>query len=411
MPDVDLISNVYHYYYTALALERCNHLQQYITGPCAMDREAWMGRIGGPFAKLWNERRLQHIPSSKVKRLWLHEIVQKGLHRIGRGPDLANLACADIFARRAAQIVRDCDVLHFVQSVGWIAAAKMQRRGAKIICDMREEHPQFQEEILSEEAARLGIEFTLPDSRYRHRVMEEIGLADFIFCPSRYAKRTFVTRGISENKIVVCPYGVDAAQFTPSDRDTARSEFRVLFLGRVCMRKGVHYLLEGFRKANLADARLTLAGPVDPEYRVVLARFSGMFDELGSVAHSAVQEHYFNSDVFVMPSLADSYGLVVTEAMAAGLPVIVSENTGMSDFITEGREGFMVPIRDSDKIAERLTYLYENRDRRAAMGAAAAATARSLDWKNYQTICGKFYENLLSAPSDRRNRDSAETAF
>jgi glycosyltransferase involved in cell wall biosynthesis len=410
MPDVDLISNVYHYYYTALALQRCDHLQQYITGPCAMDGEAWMGRMGGPFARLWNERRLQDIPSSKVKRLWLHEMVQKGLHRVGGGAELANLTCADIFARRAAQLVRDCDVLHFVQSVGWIAAAKMKRRGAKVICDMREEHPQFQEDILSEEADRLGLGYALPGSSYRNRVLEEIGLADYIFCPSSYAKRTFVTRGIREDRLVVCPYGVDAAQFTPAARGSPRSEFRVLFLGRVCMRKGVHYLLEGFRRAGLSDARLILAGPVDPAYRVVLDRFSGLFEELGSVAHSEVQEQYFNSDVFVMPSLADSYGLVVSEAMAAGLPVIVSENTGMSDFITDGREGYIVPIRDSDKIAERLTFLHANRDRGAAMGAAGAATARALDWNNYRMICGKFYETLFAARSRRRGRDPVNSA-
>jgi glycosyltransferase involved in cell wall biosynthesis len=111
-----------------------------------------------------------------------------------------------------------------------------------------------------------------------------------------------------------------------------------------------------------------------------------------------------------MPSLADSYGLVVSEAMAAGLPVIVSENTGMSDFITDGREGYIVPIRDSDKIAERLTFLHANRDRGAAMGAAGAATARALDWNNYRMICGKFYETLFAARSRRRGRDPVNSA-
>jgi glycosyltransferase involved in cell wall biosynthesis len=96
-----------------------------------------------------------------------------------------------------------------------------------------------------------------------------------------------------------------------------------------------------------------------------------------------------------MPSLADSYGLVVSEAMSTGLPVIVSENTGMADLIRNGREGFVVPIRDSEKIAEKLTFLYENRAECAAMGRTAKATARSLDWDNYQSICGNFYQSLL----------------
>lgn len=401
MSRVELISNVYHYYYTALSLQHRGYLQRYITGPSAQDGDAWMRRLGGTFRKLWTERRLQDIPSSKIKRLWLHEIVQKAVPRLGGSPELANRICAELFARKSARLVHDCDALHFVQSVGWVAAAKMKRRGATIICDMREEHPQFQAEILSEEAAQLGMDLPVPDAHYRHRVLEELALADYIFCPSSYAKRTFVSRGISDNKLIVCPYGVDGEQFTSSKTPPTRSEFRVLFLGRVCMRKGVHYLLEGFRKAALADARLILAGPVDPTFRVILKRYPGLFEELGSIAHSRVQDCYLDADVFVMPSLADSYGLVVSEAMSAGLPVIVSENTGMSDFISDGREGFVVPIRDSEAIAERLTFLYEDRDRCIAMGAAGAATARTLDWNNYQTVCANFYGSLFASPSPR----------
>jgi glycosyltransferase involved in cell wall biosynthesis len=396
MPNVELISNVFHYYYTALSLERRGYLQRYITGPSARDDEAWLRRLWGPFRKLWTERRLQDIPPSKIKRLWLHEIVQKSVPRVGGSPALSNVLSAELFARESARLVNDCEVLHFVHSVGWIAAAKMKRRGATIICDMREEHPQFQVDILSEEAAHLGVKVDIANPHYRRRVLEEIDLADYIFCPSSYAKRTFLSRGISEKKLVICPYGVDAKKFAVHEPPSAEGEFRVLFLGRVCMRKGVHYLLEGFRRAALPNARLILAGPVDPAFRIVLDRYSGLFDELGSVAHSRVQECYSNADVFVMPSLADSYGLVVSEAMSAGLPVIVSENTGMSDFITDGREGFVVPIRNGEAIAERLTFLYENRDRCAGMGEAGVATARKLDWENYQRVCTNFYGSLFS---------------
>jgi glycosyltransferase involved in cell wall biosynthesis len=161
------------------------------------------------------------------------------------------------------------------------------------------------------------------------------------------------------------------------------------------MRKGIHYLLEGFRQANLPDARLILAGPVDPAFRGILDRYRGLYEEAGAVPRTQVRERYLDADVFVMPSLADSYGLVVSEAMSTGLPVIVSENTGMADLITDGREGYVVPIRDSGAIAEKLTFLYENREQLASMGAAAIATARSVDWSNYQRVCADFYKTLF----------------
>lgn len=395
MPRVQLISDVFHYYYTALALHRQGFLERYITGPSLLGDEAWLGRLGGPFDRLWRERRLDGLPAQKVKRTWMPELMRRAIPRFGGSYENANYVHNDLFARRAAMMMGEGDVLHFVHSVGWKAARKAKRAGATVICDMREEHPRFQQRILSEEAQHLGIPFKVPGSSFRHRVLEEIELADYIFCPSRYARRTFIDQGIPAERLVVCPYGVDLAAFDASSRPAPGKTFRVLFLGQVCMRKGIHYLLEGFRQADLPDARLVLAGPVDPAFRGVLDRYQGLFEETGAVPRTQVRDRYLDADVFVMPSLADSYGLVVSEAMSAGLPVIVSENTGMADLITDGREGFVVPIRNSAAIAEKITYLYDHRERIASMGAAAMATARSLDWNNYEEVCAGFYKTLF----------------
>jgi glycosyltransferase involved in cell wall biosynthesis len=395
MPRVQLISDVFHYYYTALALQRQGLLTRYITGPSLLGGEEWLGRLGGPFDRLWRERRLDGLPARQVKRIWMPELMRRAIPRLGGSYESANYVHNDWFARRAAMMMGDCDVLHFVHSVGWKAARRAKRAGATVVCDMREEHPRFQERILSEEAQHLGIPFKVSGRSFRHRVLEEIELADYIFCPSRYAKRTFMDEGIPADRLVVCPYGVDLAAFDASLRPAAGKTFRVLFLGQVCMRKGIHYLLEGFRQANLPDARLVLAGPVDSAFRGVLDQYKGLFEETGAIPRSQVRDRYLDADVFVMPSLADSYGLVVSEAMSAGLPVIVSENTGMADLITDGREGFVVPIRNSAAIAEKITFLYEHRDRIASMGAAAMSTARSLDWNNYQEVCADFYRTLF----------------
>ncbi|HEY3852373.1 MAG TPA: glycosyltransferase family 4 protein [Steroidobacteraceae bacterium] len=412
MPRVELISDVFHYYYTALALHRQGLLGHYITGPSLLSDEGGLARLGGPLERLWTERRLDGLPSRKVRRTWVPELMRRAIPRLGGSAERANYVHNDWFARRAAMMMQECDVVHFVHSVGWKAARRAKRSGIKVVCDMREEHPGFQERILSEEASHLGIPFRVPGASFRHRVLEEIGLADFIFCPSRYARRTFLDQGIPADRLVVCPYGVDLAAFDASARPAAGKTFRILFLGQICMRKGVHYLLEGFRQAALPDARLILAGPVDPAFRGVLDRYRGSFEETGAVPRSLVRERYLDADVFVMPSLADSYGLVVSEAMSTGLPVIVSENTGMADMITDGCEGYVVPIRDSAAIAERITLLYEHRDRGIAMGAAAMATAQSLDWNNYQEVCADFYRALFLGEkiSARPERTSPATS-
>jgi glycosyltransferase involved in cell wall biosynthesis len=325
--------------------------------------------------------------------MWLPEIAEKAVKRLGGTAEQSNWLHNELFAREAARLMTDCDVVHFVNSVGLEAARKAKRNGAVVICDMREEHPNYQEEILSEEAKRLKIQFTVSSS-HRHRTIEEIHLANYIFCPSLYAKRTFVTQGISADKLVVCPYGVDTKQFIRRERSRPSEQFNILFLGNICMRKGVHYLLEAFQSAGLRNARLLLVGPIDPSFRPVLERYS-LFERVGPIPHSQVHEQYQKADVFIIPSLADAYPLVALEAMSAGLPVIVSENTGTADVIENGREGFVVPIRNARKITEKLTFLYENREQCARMGIAAASAASVLSWENYETVCAGFYKSAF----------------
>ena len=191
MPRVELISNIFHYYHTALSLHRCGYLGDYITGPSALDNEASIQRWGRIFERLWIERRLEGIPPQLVKRMWLPEIVQKAVKRLGGTGEQSNWVHNELFAREAARLMTDCDVVHFVNSVGREAARKAKRSGAVVICDMREEHPDYQEQILSEEAERLKIQFTVPGSSYRHRIIEELHLADYIFCPSCICKTYF----------------------------------------------------------------------------------------------------------------------------------------------------------------------------------------------------------------------------
>jgi glycosyltransferase involved in cell wall biosynthesis len=402
MPKVELISNVAHYYHTALTLYRCGYLGHYITGPSALDNEAWIRHLGKSFERLWKERRLEGIPPQLVKRMWLPEMALKSIKRFAEGSGLALWVQNEMFARKAAWMMTDCDVVHFVQSVGREAAIKAKRSGAIAICDARSEHPRFQEQILSEEAKRLDIQFTPLGLSYERRVIEELDLADYIFCPSSYARRTFVEQGISEDKLVVCPYGVDTSTFTPRGNSRASGTFSVLFVGSMCMRKGIQYLLEAYKKAGLKGARLVLAGSVDPSFRPILRQYEGLFEAVGVIPHSQLHEYYQMADVFVIPSLADAFPLVALEAMSAGLPIIASENTGTADVIEGGREGFIVPIRNAQAIAEKLTFLYENREQCVHMGMAANIAAKLRNWSNYEKICADFYKSLFGAPRDNQ---------
>src|SRR6266702_3961663 len=112
MPTVELIANISHYYYTALSLYHSGYLEHYITGPGALDSEEWL---------------LKGIPPDKVRRMWIPEIVQKGIKKLGGTSEQSNWACNKLFSRKAARMMEDCDAVHFVHSTGREAAIKAKR--------------------------------------------------------------------------------------------------------------------------------------------------------------------------------------------------------------------------------------------------------------------------------------------
>jgi glycosyltransferase involved in cell wall biosynthesis len=103
---------------------------------------------------------------------------------------------------------------------------------------------------------------------------------------------------------------------------------------------------------------------------------------------------YNQSSVFVLPSLADSFGLVILEAMACGLPVIVTENTGGKDVVQESENGFVIPIRDVALLAEKLAWYYDNPKQRTEMGYSAQERCKEFTWEKYGERLIQFYQQL-----------------
>jgi glycosyltransferase involved in cell wall biosynthesis len=104
-----------------------------------------------------------------------------------------------------------------------------------------------------------------------------------------------------------------------------------------------------------------------------------------TLPHPRVMDVMMESDVLVLPSLGEGFGLVVTEALACGLPVIVTPNVGSSDLVHDGQEGFVVPVGSADLIAERLHTLHGDRELLAAMSRKAQASAAEASWESYRS--------------------------
>jgi alpha-maltose-1-phosphate synthase len=225
------------------------------------------------------------------------------------------------------------------------------------------------------------------------RKEREIQLADHIFVASSMTQRSLLAAGIAPEKISVIPYGAPIEYFHPQGKED--STFRPLFVGRVGPRKGAHYLLSVWQELQLPEAELLLIG-INEFPESWMAQQGAGVRHLPSIPHSALNQYYSNASVFVFPSLVEGFGLVLLEAMACGIPIITTPNTAGPDIITEGVEGFIVPIRDTDALKDRLLWCYHHPKELAEMGRAARARAEALTWQRYRQILVQEVKTVLA---------------
>jgi glycosyltransferase involved in cell wall biosynthesis len=409
---VILSANVSHYYHTALALQQAGILQRYICAIGFARSNPWYVRfLPNHWRRKLRSRDISGIDGALVRTIWIAEILQRGLPAMGliswdRGNCLNNYLY-DILAQRW---IEPCDVFHFVSSVGLYSARKAKAAGGIVVCDVRTEYPDYQFQVLGEEYARLGLYYNPPGLSYDNKIKAEYALADYIIVPSRYAQRTFVEAGFDAGRVLVLPYGVDPTQFFVADQkevghaaaarlsSSQQRPFRVIFVGQIVPRKGVHYLLEAFHRLSMDDMELLLVGHLDetmaPIVHAAVER-DARIRIVDNVPKAELQRLYSTAAVLVLPSLADSWGLVVLEAMACGLPVIVSENSGSSEVVSEGVNGFVVPIRDVDAIEEKLDYLYIHSGALQQMGQAAHETVKHYTWQCYGQRLIQYYRDVF----------------
>ncbi len=202
-------------------------------------------------------------------------------------------------------------------------------------------------------------------------------LSDRVLVPSPYCRDSSIALGCDPAKLLVVPYGIPEHWF---DLEPAPLPGRVLFVGQVGLRKGSHVLAEACRllQRRGVDLACRVVGPMLVD--VTLPLFEGP-TYLGQVPRSQVREEFRRADLLVLPTLADSFGLVHLEAMACGVPVITTHHCG--SVVREGLDGFLVPIRDPAALADRIERILGDRQLRARLGASARERALEFSWTHY----------------------------
>lgn len=270
-------------------------------------------------------------------------------------------------------------------------------------------HPVAVRRILLEEldrvpSARTSLkrehELALPEDDFRRLAMEPL-LADHVFVASSFSRQTLIEHGVSPEAITVVPYGVDSAAFAPPQAGLGTSSsVTVAWVGQLCQRKGLSYFLDAVRLLKTTRLRVELCGRGVVDH-TLLKNYSDLnLNVILAATRSRLIKSLQESDIYVLPSLVEGFGQTILEALSCGTPVITTPNTCGPDILTEGVDGFIIPIRDSAAIAARLEWALSHPYQLRQMKLAASATAKRWTWDRFRSMIRAHYIRLTTIDTE-----------
>jgi glycosyltransferase involved in cell wall biosynthesis len=247
---------------------------------------------------------------------------------------------------------------HIISSYGyanecfkWVRA-----HGGKTFVDAGNSHIDNFWEIISEEHRRWHCSAPPFSPRWLERSRMTLAHTDFVLSPSSYVTNSFLTRGFKPEQILKNVYPVNLSLFKPRNGPRPKNQpLTLINTGALSLRKGTPYLLEAFRiiRRHHPAARLLLTQQIRDEIRPILGQYSDLpIEWAAGLPHAQLAERLRNADIFVLPSLEEGLVRTACEAMACGLPAILTPHTGANDFVRPGINGEVVPLRNPQATAD-----------------------------------------------------------
>ncbi|MBV8533840.1 MAG: glycosyltransferase family 4 protein [Verrucomicrobia bacterium] len=243
------------------------------------------------------------------------------------------------------------------RSLTWIG-----KHGGYRFLDAGNSHPEHFWSVVSEEHKIWKVNQT-PIARHQHaRALKSLEHTDYFFCPSNHVLNSFKERGFPAEKLIRIPYPTDLSRFAPKPVRPKDQPLRVINTGLLCLRKGTPYLLEAFRLVSreVKNAELWLTRIVFEDVNEILRSYSDLnINWAPALPHHQLAQRMQAADIFVLPSLEEGMARTSLEALASGLPIIVTPSTGSNDFVIHRQNGSIVPIRDPHAIANEILWWWD----------------------------------------------------
>lgn len=378
-----------HAHHHAYALQKAGILQRFVTSiwwkrSCFPYRSIGLlpGSLRSRVESFLSKRRHAGIRDDLVEQRWVIELIRMVADAATRGRFrdwilFAHKGAHDrLTARRVARLKPDVVVGYEISCSRTFARARSI--GALTVLDLAGLHHDFTHGV----ATRFKLTSNPPrlQRMLGERKRRELELADRILVISELARTTLLDAGIAKDRISVVRLGVALETFKPKEVYRSNGPFRILFVGNLSRAKGADVLLEAFAALDRPGCELTLVGPRGDAYYAAQERPG--CTHIPYLDHARLAELYRDADIFVLPTLYDSWGLVVTEAMASGTPVIVTDHCGAKELVSPDC-GWIVAPGDAAALVNTLRTAFDDRGRLSEMGRQARAKVESLDWDAY----------------------------
>lgn len=404
-----------HSFHTAIALEKEGMLYKYIT-TTYVSKKSVTGKLlrilKGNTLKKAKSRTCKEIDNKVIQFMEIHNLIYLAMLRI---PFLKRFRrwyirkVIDSFGIKVAKfsIKNKVDAVIMYDTTALTCFRYLEKNAPNIkrILDVSMFTYKYMKKNLEEDLKKNGVVHHKEESDFlwNDKIMgerdEEINLSQYFIGASNAVKESLKYCGVNDDRIYVVPYGVEMGKFEFIPKKEIKLPLKLLFVGQVNYRKGVHHLLEVVSSMSKDMVELYLAGGIDKNIKFLdqYKKFNNIFFK-GFITRDKLPQLYQECDVFVFPSLGEGYGLVVLEALSCGLPCIVSDQVGGADAISNYINGFKYKLGNNEELKQRIEWFIDNPKKIEKMSQNARESIKHLDWNNY-------YKNLYKITNDIINKN------
>lgn len=395
-----VVGGRWHAFDLARELHRQGHLHRLIT-----NYPRW-------FVTRWG------IPAERVVSLPLTFWLVKAIYKMGG--EALMMRCQwrvhRWFAHRAVRHLQGSELIHGWSSFSEPSLLWAKKHGIPTVLERSSAHILEQSRLLRTEHSRLGIQWAATHPKIEAMEASEYELCTKVAVPSLFVERSFLDRGYNKEKLFRNAFGVNLENFFPPQQPPQKpghDNFNVIYAGAMSVQKGVHNLIDGFNLAQIRGAQLTLLGGATKELKASIRKHPTSIRFLGHRPQSELTSHYHKAHCFVMASIQEGMAMVQLQALACGLPLICTTNSGGEDLlrlttgggaalehsngVVEFEAGYLIETNRPDMIAWCLRNLAFNPELWTSKREAALQLAsNTLSWESYGQRSIEHYKEIIN---------------